>query len=118
VSDPYFRYRYAKRAGLDRLVAYHNAYFPDEAAMRQASVPRLVVAGEASRVPPALVVQPGEDANVPIEMTFDLLRAWQSRAGHIEYAHFPTGTRFRASHRRVGRHGVVPCATSSPPQNA
>lgn len=89
VSDPYFRYRYAQRAGLSGLVKGTEAYFMDEAAMRAASVPRVVIAGEATRLPPALVVQPGEDANVPIEMTFDLLRAWQSRRGHIEYAHFP-----------------------------
>ena len=48
-----------------------------------------MVAGEATQLPPALVVQPGEDSNVPVEMTFDLLRAWQSRGGHIEYAYFP-----------------------------
>ena len=89
VSDPYYRYRYADRAGLTCLVEGTASYFPDESAMRAASVPRIVVAGEAEQLPPALVVQPGEDANVPVEMTFDLLRAWQSRAGHIEYAHFP-----------------------------
>lgn len=89
VSDPHYRYRYAKRAGLERLRAGTEAYFGGEAAMRAASVPRIVVAGEAERVPPVLVVQPGEDANVPVEMTFDLLRAWQSRQGHIEYLHFP-----------------------------
>ncbi|RLT43521.1 MAG: alpha/beta hydrolase [Chloroflexi bacterium] len=89
VSDPHYRYRYAKRAGLTRLAEGGTSYFGDEAMMRTASVPRVVVAGEATQLPPALVVQPGEDSNVPIEMTFDLLRAWQSRAGHIEYAHFP-----------------------------
>lgn len=89
VSDPHYRYRYAKRAGLTRLAEGGTSYFGDEAMMRTASVPRVVVAGEARHLPPALIVQPGEDSNVPIEMTFDLLRAWQSRAGHIEYAHFP-----------------------------
>ena len=89
VSDPYFRYRYAQRAGLSALVRGTEAYFVDEATMRVASVPRLVIAGEATQLPPALVVQPGEDANVPVEMTFDLLRAWQSRGGHIEYGYFP-----------------------------
>lgn len=89
VSDPHYRYRYAKRAGLTRLAEGGMSYFGDEAMMRTASVPRVVVAGEARHLPPALIVQPGEDSNVPIEMTFDLLRAWQSRAGHIEYAHFP-----------------------------
>jgi acetyl esterase/lipase len=89
VSDPYYRYRYAKRAGLDRLVAAHDSYWVTEEAMRAASVPRIVVAGEAANLPPVLLVQPGEDSNVPIEMTFDVIRAWQSRRGYVEYVHFP-----------------------------
>jgi acetyl esterase/lipase len=89
VSDPYYRYRYAKRAGLDRLVAAHDNYWVSEEAMREAGVARIVVAGEAVNLPPVLVVQPGEDSNVPIEMTFELIRAWQARRGYIEYVHFP-----------------------------
>jgi acetyl esterase len=89
VSDPYHRYRYAKRAGLERLVAAHDNYWPTEAAMIEASVPRVVVAGEAVNLPPILLVQPGEDSNVPIEMTFDVVRAWQARRGYVEYVHFP-----------------------------
>ncbi len=89
VSDPYHRYRYAKRAGLDRLVWAHDNYWVSEEAMREASVPRVVVSGEAVNLPPVLVVQPGEDSNVPIEMTFDVIRAWQARRGYIEYVHFP-----------------------------
>lgn len=89
VSDPFFRYRYAKRAELDRLVAAHDGYFVTEAAMREASVTRIVASGEAGALPPAMIVQPGEDGNVPVEMTFELLRAWQSQGGHIEYAYYP-----------------------------
>ncbi len=89
VSDPFFRYRYAKRAGIGRLVTAHDAYYASELAMREASVPRLVTAGEAQHLPPLLVVQPGEDGNVPVEMTFELLRAWQGRGGKVEYAYFP-----------------------------
>ncbi|MSQ36479.1 MAG: alpha/beta hydrolase [Dehalococcoidia bacterium] len=118
VSDPYYRYRYAKRTRMSRLVEGTTAYFGDEAAMRATSVPRVVIAGEATQLPPALVVQPGEDANVPIEMTFDLLHAWQSRGGHIEYAFFPgrrhsfsqfaspeTDDMVRLVHDFVVRHG-------------
>jgi len=89
VSDPFFRYRYAKRAKLERLVSAHDGYFETEAAMRQASVTRIIAAGEAGTLPPAMIVQPGEDANVPVEMTFELLRAWQSRGGYIEYSYYP-----------------------------
>lgn len=90
IADPLARYRYAQRIGRDRLVALHDAYFADEAAMRDASIPALLWAGEGvDPLPPVLVVQPGLDANVPVKMTFDLVRAYQGRNGHVEYAYFP-----------------------------
>ena len=89
VSDPYYRYRYAMRAGIERLTRAHERYFADEADMRAASVPRVVTAGEAQHLPPLLVIMPGEDGNVPMDMTFDLLKAWQGRGGYLEYVHFP-----------------------------
>jgi acetyl esterase/lipase len=88
-SDPFFRYRYAKRAGIERLVDAHDGFYGNEEAMRAASVPRLVTAGEAESLPPLLIVQPGEDGNVPVEMTYELMRAWQSRGGYLEYSFFP-----------------------------
>jgi acetyl esterase/lipase len=89
VSDPFYRYRYAKRAGLERLVSAHDDYWVSEEAMREGSVARVVTSGEAVNLPPVLLVQPGEDSNVPIEMTFDVIRAWQGQQGYIEYVHFP-----------------------------
>jgi len=89
VSDPIYRYRYAQRVGREQLAASHLAYFGDEATMRAASVPRILDDGEAQELPPLLVVQPGEDANVPLEMTRSLVRAYQHRGGHLEYAFFP-----------------------------
>ncbi len=89
VSDPFQRYRYAKRAGIEKLQQLHERFFEDEDAMRAASVPRVLNAGEAQQIPPLLVVMPGEDGNVPMEITFDLIRAWQGRGGYLEYAHFP-----------------------------
>jgi acetyl esterase/lipase len=89
VSDPYARYRYARRAGIERLITAHERFYSDDAAMRAASVPRVVTAGEATHLPPLLVIMPGDDGNVPMDITFDLLRAWQSRHGYVEYVHFP-----------------------------
>jgi len=89
VSDPAARYRYAKRAGLDRLAELSLLYFPDEAAMWDASVPRIVTSGEAKTLPPILVVQPGADSNIPQDMTFDLLHAWQARGGKLDYVFYP-----------------------------
>jgi acetyl esterase/lipase len=89
VSDPAYRYRYARRAGLDRLAAATESYYGGEAAMWDASIPRIVTSGEADALPPLLLVQPGEDSNIPQEMTFDLMRAWQARGGKVDYAFFP-----------------------------
>jgi len=89
VSDPAARFRYARRAGIESLQNGTNAYFPDEQAQWDASVPRIVTAGEAEQLPPLLVVQPGNDSNIPQDMTFDLLRAYQARGGKFEYAFYP-----------------------------
>jgi len=89
VSDPAARYRYAKRAGVKQLVDLTQRYFPDEDAMWDASITRIVTSGEAKDLPAILVVQPGEDSNIPQDMTFDLMRAWQARGGQLEYAYYP-----------------------------
>ncbi len=89
VSDPAARYRYARRAGIEALMRGSVAYFGDEAAMWDASIPRIVTSGEAAVLPPILVVQPGEDSNIPQDMTFDLMRAYQARGGKLDYAFFP-----------------------------
>ncbi len=89
VSDPAARYRYAKRAGIATLVNMSLAYFADEPAMWDASIPRIVTSGEAKALPPILVVQPGDDRNIPQDMTFDLLHAWQGRGGKLDYVFYP-----------------------------
>ncbi len=90
VSDPAYRYAYARATGRDELVRFHEAYFVTEAAMHGAAIARVVQSGEAVQpLPAALIVQPGEDANVPRPMTAALLAAYQEAGGYIEYAFFP-----------------------------
>lgn len=99
VADPLARYRYALSrehetpppSGFDakRLIASHRGYFADEAAMADASVTRIVSAGQARALPPAWVAQPELDDNVPAEITEGLVRAYQQAGGRIERAHFP-----------------------------
>ncbi len=89
VSDPLVRFQHAHDAGRDELIAAHLRYYNDEAHMRQASVQRMLAAGEAQTVPPLLVVQPGEDRNVPQAMTLDLLREWQNAGGALQYLFYP-----------------------------
>lgn len=89
VSCPFQRYRYAKRANITCLIEGTEAYFDSEKAMRQASISRLVAAGEAESLPPLLLVHPGDDANVPVEINMDLIKVWQNFDGYIEYSYFP-----------------------------
>ena len=89
VSDPAYRYEYARRVGRDGLVKSHEAFFGTREAMQQASVPRLLRAKEAKELPPLFVVQPGNDANIPREMTFDLIAAYQDAGGRLTYEFYP-----------------------------
>jgi acetyl esterase len=89
VSDPAYRYDYAKRVGRDGLINSHDAFFGTREAMQQASVPRLLRAKEAKELPPLFVVQPGDDTNIPREMTFDLLAAYQEAGGRLTYQFYP-----------------------------
>ena len=89
VSDPLYRYRYAQRSARAELCAGHEAYFQTTAAMREASVPRVVGAGAAEDLPPLFVVQPGNDRNVPREMTRSLVDAWELQGGLVSCAFYP-----------------------------
>ena len=89
VSDPEVRFQYAQRVGREELVAAHLRYYRDEMHMRQASVQRVLRDGEAEALPPLLLVQPGEDANVPRPMTLDLVREYQKAGGALRYLFIP-----------------------------
>merc|ERR1712150_260809 len=79
-------------AKIERIIKAQIGYFGSEEAMKEASVPRMVTAGdfEGDTLPPLLVVTPGEDGNVPADITFDLIKSWQKFGGSLlEYAFFP-----------------------------
>lgn len=90
VADPAYRYEYAQRVGRAELIRSHDGYFTTREVMRTASVPRLLRAKEQTHVPPLFVVQPGNDANIPREMTFDLLAAYQEAGGRTTYQFYPS----------------------------
>ena len=89
VSDPLMRFRYAKEVGRDELVTAHLRYYRDEAHMHEASVQRVLATDEAEELPPLLLVQPGEDANVPRRMTLALVRGYQEAGGELRYHFYP-----------------------------
>lgn len=89
--DPLARHRHSReRMRHPALRAHHEAlckatvsYFGDEATMGDASVSRLVAAGEATHLPPAWVCHPELDANVPYSMIEALEAAWRDAGGDI-----------------------------------
>ena len=52
-------------------------------------IPDLLREKRYTHLPPTLVIQPGEDANVPEEMTLNLLSAIQEQDGNLVYRHMP-----------------------------
>ncbi len=89
VSDPLYRYEYAKRVDRPFLIEAHEKYFVDKETMLSASIPKIVGDGDCNQLPPILIVQPGEDKNVPLEMTYDLMTKYQSAGGYVEYVFYP-----------------------------
>lgn len=90
VSDPAYRYSYAMESGIDALVKLHDQYFGGIDAMKDAGIQRILDADEAcSPLPAMLVVQPGEDKNVPQPMTFALLESLQKKNATIDYLFYP-----------------------------
>ncbi|WP_460241825.1 alpha/beta hydrolase [Aurantivibrio infirmus] len=90
VSDPSYRYDYAKRVGRDALVKMHDGYFGNQENMRAASIARILNEKEATEnLPQVLIVQAGEDGNIPREMTFDVMAAFQNAGSKIDYAFYP-----------------------------
>ncbi|HUF83260.1 MAG TPA: alpha/beta hydrolase, partial [Acidimicrobiia bacterium] len=73
----------------DRLRGGHEAFFGDEATMAEASVPRMLEAGEFEQLPPVWIAQPELDENVTVEMTGRLAEAYRAAGGEIEVALFP-----------------------------
>jgi acetyl esterase/lipase len=84
VSDPLYRYRWAKQAGNESLVKSHDAYWGTEAAMSEASPPLILERGEPVELPPALMIQRSVDAVHPLEMQRRLVGWYQRRGGQIE----------------------------------
>jgi acetyl esterase/lipase len=96
VADPLARFRYVvgrqdDGTGFDakRLIAAHHGYFLSEAEMAEASVTRIVGAGEHRALPPVWLAHPELDDNVPAVITDAFVHAYQQAGGAIERVHFP-----------------------------
>ena len=89
VSNPAYRYAYAQRTNRTVLIEAHEGYFENIDYMQAASIQNILDTGAWNQLPPLLIVQSGKDLNIPLEMTTDLVRAYQAAGGYLEYAFFP-----------------------------
>lgn len=84
ILDPFARYQYAKGASLKNLVDAHDAFWPDEAAMKSGNPQLVVERNEASARPPMLVIQGTSDSNVEHFRADRFADAYRARGGSIE----------------------------------
>jgi acetyl esterase len=83
VSDPPARYRYAQERQMAIHVRSHEAYWPDEAAMVEGSPQRIVSDGHSTHLPPALIIQGGDDIILTPDMSERFAKAYQAAGGSI-----------------------------------
>jgi acetyl esterase/lipase len=88
ISDPLARYRMVKEKGRTPLIQSHDAYWASEAEMAEGSPQRIVEAGEAARLPPAILLQGTGDDNVTPDMADRFVAAWRAKGGSIELHKF------------------------------
>jgi acetyl esterase len=89
ILDPLARYRMAKAKGIANLITAHHAFWPDEAAMAQGN-PRLVLErGEATALPPLLIIQGEADENVEHQRADEFAAAYRAAGARVELAKFP-----------------------------
>ncbi|MGH7093227.1 MAG: alpha/beta hydrolase [Stellaceae bacterium] len=88
IADPLARYRMVKDKGNTRIVASHDAYWASEAEMDEGNPQRIVEAGEAAGLPPAILVQGLADDNVTPDMADRFAAAYRAKGGVIELHKF------------------------------
>jgi acetyl esterase len=88
VTDPFARYHYAIARTMVQHIESHQAYWVDEAAMAEGSPQRIVAEGEATHLPPLLLVQGTDDTVVTPDMTDRFARAYAAAGGDVELKKF------------------------------
>lgn len=89
VTDPPTRYAYARERGMEIHVQSHEAYWSDAAEMSRGSPQRLVADGEARSLPPALIVQGGDDVILSPGMSERFAQTYRAAGGDVELEVYP-----------------------------
>jgi acetyl esterase/lipase len=89
VTDPVARYAYARERKMEIHVQSHDAYWPSEADMAQGSPLRIVTEGEQESLPPALLVQGGDDVILSPGMSERFAEAYRAAGGELDLRIYP-----------------------------
>ena len=84
ILDPLARFRMAQEKGNERLVAAHDAYFPDELSMSEGNPYLILERGEATHLPPMIVIQGTSDANVEHTRADIFADLYRTKGGRID----------------------------------
>jgi acetyl esterase/lipase len=89
VLDPYERYLYERRDGLDHANASID-YFLNEETMREGNPKAILDRNEAALpLPPTLIIQPVPDRTIPKEIPERFSESFRAAGGSIEVEWFP-----------------------------
>jgi acetyl esterase len=89
VADPLTRYRVMRARENERLVAAHDQFWPDEAAMEEGSPQHILARGERVRTPPLLIMQGTADDNLTPDMASRFAAAYAAAGGKVDLHMFP-----------------------------
>ena len=88
VTDPPGRYRYAIERDMEIHVRSHDAYWANEAQMREGSPQRIVAEGAAQSLPPLLLIQGSADVILTPHMSDHFAAAYRAAGGNVDLRHF------------------------------
>ena len=91
VADPLARYHMVKQKGIEWLIDAHHAYWPDEAAMDEASPQQMLERGEDLALPPLLHIQGTEGDNLMPNMATHFTDAYSAVGGNFQLEIFEGG---------------------------
>jgi acetyl esterase/lipase len=88
ILDPLARYRLSQELNREGLIEAHHAYFENEDAMRVGNPYLLIKRGEATHLPPMLIIQGTQDGNVAHERADIFAEAYKNAGGKIDVQKF------------------------------
>jgi acetyl esterase len=113
IVDPLARYRMARERNNAQLVGAHDAFWAGEAEMEAGSATAILERGEATHLPPALVIQGTADENVTPDMAARFAAAYRQCGGALqlelfaEQPHTFIKTDMTSEHARRGLGAIV-----------